>query len=98
MLNFITPEVIVKAASLVKQGKVPMPLAKNSTMMYAVSITLSRVGLQIIQENDGHDRVTKPGEFDPKRYQGAASFTFMHNHTGSHLDTFCSYLPRELVV
>jgi len=27
-------------------------------------------------------------ELRPKRYQGAASFTIMHNHTGSHLDTF----------
>ena len=35
-----------------------------------------------------------PGEFDPKRQQGAASFTFMHNHTGTHLDTF-GHIYRE---
>jgi kynurenine formamidase len=38
--------------------------------------------------------VAKAGEFDPKTYQGAASFTFMHNHTGSHLDTF-AHIYRE---
>jgi hypothetical protein len=57
-------------------------------------ITPARVGVQIIQERDGYDRVTKPGEFDPKRSQGAASFTFMHNHTGTHLDTF-AHVYRE---
>src|ERR1700730_6168760 len=34
------------------------------------------------------------GEFDPKRQQVAASFTFMHNHTGSHLDTL-GHIYRE---
>src|SRR6266705_1906473 len=57
-------------------------------------ITPVRFGVQVIQERDGYDRVTKPGEFDPKRNQGAASFTVMHNHTGSHLDTF-SHVYRE---
>ena len=57
-------------------------------------ITPTRIGIQIIQERDGYDRTAKSGEFDPKRGQGAASFTFMHNHTGSHLDTF-SHVYRE---
>ena len=57
-------------------------------------ITPTRIGIQIIQERDGYDRTTKAGEFDPKRNQGAASFTFMHNHTGSHLDAF-SHVYRE---
>ena len=58
-------------------------------------ITPTRIGIQIIQERDGYDRTAgKTGEFDPKRGQGAASFTFMHNHTGSHLDTF-SHVYRE---
>ena len=57
-------------------------------------ITPARVGVQVTNEGDGYDRVTKPGEFDPKRMQGAASFTFMHNHTGTHLDTF-SHIYRE---
>jgi len=50
--------------------------------------------VQVTQERDGYDRVTKPGEFDPKKRQGAASYTFMHNHTGTHLDTF-SHVYRE---
>src|SRR6266545_7319324 len=49
------------------------------------------MGIQIMQDRDGYDRAGTP---DPKRYQGAASFTFMHNHTGSHLDTF-AHIYRE---
>lgn len=93
MLNFITPEMIIKAAGLIKQGKV-YPLAEEMHSDVARVITPARVGVQIIQERDGYDRVTKPGEFDPKRSQGAASFTFMHNHTGTHLDTF-AHVYRE---
>jgi kynurenine formamidase len=47
-----------------------------------------------VQERDGYDRVTKPGEFDPKRTQVGASYTFIHNHTGTHLDTF-AHIYRE---
>jgi kynurenine formamidase len=93
MLNFITPEMIVKAAGLIKQGKV-YALGEELHSDVARVITPARMGVQIIQERDGYDRVTKPGEFDPKTYQGAASFTFMHNHTGSHLDTF-AHIYRE---
>lgn len=93
MANFITPEMIVKAAGLVKQGKV-YALGEELYNDVPRVITPARVGIQIIQENDGYDRVAKAGEFDPKTYQGAASFTFMHNHTGSHLDTF-SHIYRE---
>lgn len=93
MANFITPEMIVKAAGLVKQGKV-YALGEELYNDVPRVITPARVGMQIIQENDGYDRVAKAGEFDPKTYQGAASFTFMHNHTGSHLDTF-SHIYRE---
>jgi kynurenine formamidase len=93
MLNFITPEMIVKAAGLIKQGKV-YALGEEMHSDVARVITPARMGVQIIQERDGYDRVTQPGEFDPKRYQGAASFTFMHNHTGSHLDTF-AHIYRE---
>jgi hypothetical protein len=57
-------------------------------------ITPVRFGPQILQERDGYDRVTRPGEFDPKQRQGAASYTIMHNHTGSHLDTF-AHVYRE---
>ena len=93
MLNFITPEMIAKAAGLIKQGKV-YPLGEEMHSDVARVITPARVGVQIIQERDGFDRVTRPGEFDPKRSQGAASFTFMHNHTGTHLDTF-AHVFRE---
>lgn len=93
MLNFITPEMIVKAAGLIKQGKV-YALAEEIHSDVPRVITPARVGVQIIQERDGYDRVTKAGEFDPKRGQGAASFTFMHNHTGTHLDTF-AHVYRE---
>ena len=58
------------------------------------AITPSRFGVQIIQENDGYDRATQAGQFDPKRQQGAASFTVMHNHVGTHLDTF-AHIYRE---
>lgn len=93
MLNFITPEMIVKAAGLIKQGKV-YPLAEELHSDVPRVITPARIGVQIIQERDGYDRVSKAGEFDPKRAQGAASFTFMHNHTGTHLDTF-AHVYRE---
>jgi kynurenine formamidase len=94
MLNFITPEMIVKAAGLVKQGKV-YALGEELHSDVPRVITPARVGVQIIQENDGYDRAAKQeSDFDPKRYQGAASFTFMHNHTGSHLDTF-AHIYRE---
>ena len=93
MLNFITPELIVQAAGLVKQGKV-YPLGEEMHNDLPRAITPSRAGVQIIQENDGYDRVTQPGQFDPKRQQGAASFTIMHNHVGTHLDTF-AHIYRE---
>src|SRR5215510_3207893 len=93
MLNVITPEMVVKATGLVKQGKV-YALGEELHNDVPRIITPTRIGIQIIQERDGYDRTTKAGEFDPKRGQGAASFTFIHNHTGSHLDTF-SHVYRE---
>ena len=94
MINVITPEMIVKAAGLIKQGKV-YALGRGDAQRCAPrSLPQRAIGIQIIQERDGYDRITKPGEFDPKRGQGAASFTFMHNHTGTHLDTF-SHVYRE---
>src|SRR5215468_12101076 len=93
MLNVITPETIVKAVGFVKQGKV-YALGEELHNDVPRIITPTRIGIQIMQERDGYDRATKAGEFDPKRGQGAASFTFMHNHTGSHLDTF-SHVYRE---
>src|SRR5262245_11229643 len=87
MLNYITPEMVVQSAALVKKGKV-YALGEELTSDVPRVITPARVGIQVIQENDGWDRVAaKSGEFDTKRYQVGASFTFMHNHTGSHLDT-----------
>src|SRR5215831_4329272 len=93
MLNVITPEMVVKATGLVKQGKV-YALGEELHNDVPRIIIPTRIGIQIIQERDGYDRTTKAGEFDLKRGQGAASFTFMHNHTGSHLDTF-SHVYRE---
>jgi kynurenine formamidase len=93
MLNYITPEMIVNAARLVRRGKV-YALGEELHSDVPRVITPARVGVQIIQENDGYDRTAKPGEFDPTTYQGAASFTFMHNHTGSHLDTL-AHIYRE---
>ena len=94
MLNYITPDMIVKAAGLVKQGKV-YPLGEELHADVPRVITPARVGIQVIQERDGYDRIAaKSGDFDAKRYQGAASFTFMHNHTGTHLDTF-AHIYRE---
>src|SRR5262249_31003795 len=93
MLNFITPEMIVKAAELVKQGKV-YPLGEEMHGDLPRAITPSRFGVQVIIENDGYDRVTQPGQFDPKRNQGAASYTIMHNHVGTHLDTL-AHIYRE---
>jgi hypothetical protein len=94
MLNFITPEMIVKAAGLIKHGKV-YPLGEELHSDVPRVITPARVGVQVIQENDGYDRTVKqPSDFDPKRFQVGASFTFMHNHTGTHLDTF-AHVYRE---
>jgi len=94
MLNYITPEMVAQAALLVKKGKV-YALGEELTSDVPRVITPARIGIQIIQENDGYDRVAaKSGEFDAKRQQGAASFTFMHNHTGSHLDTL-GHIYRE---
>jgi len=94
MLNYITPEMIVKAASLVKTGKA-YALGEELHGDVARVVRPARFGVQVIQELDGYDRVAATtGSFDPKRYQGAASFTVMHNHTGSHLDTF-AHIYRE---
>jgi Putative cyclase len=94
MLNYITPDMILKAASLVKQGKV-YALGEELNADVPRVITPARVGMQVILENDGYDRVAaRSGEFDAKRQQGAASFTFMHNHTGTHLDTL-GHIYRE---
>ena len=94
MLNVITPEMITQAAGLVKQGKV-YALGEELHGDVARVVRPSRFGVQVIQELDGYDRVAATsGNFDPKRYQGAASFTVMHNHTGSHLDTF-AHIYRE---
>src|ERR1700736_5725074 len=79
---------------ILKRGKV-YALGEELTSDVPRVITPARIGIQVIQENDGYDRVAaKSGEFDPKRQQGAASFTFMHNHTGSHLDTL-GHIYRE---
>ena len=72
MLNAITPEMIVKAAGLIKQGKV-YPLGEEMYNDLPRYITPVRFGVQVMQERDGYDRVTRPGEFDPKKWQGAAS-------------------------
>jgi kynurenine formamidase len=94
MLNYITPEMIVNAARLVKQGKV-YALGEEIHSDVARVITPARFGPQVIQERDGYDRVRKnPEDFDPKTSQGAASYTFMHNHTGTHLDTL-AHIYRE---
>src|SRR5207249_10715913 len=69
MLNVITPEMVVKATGLVKQGKV-YPLGEELHNDVVRIITPARIGLQIIQESDGYDRTAaKSGEFDPKRFQ-----------------------------
>src|SRR5712692_6563043 len=93
MLNYLTPDLIMKAAGLVKQGKV-YALGEEMHSDLPRAITPSRFGVQVVQENDGYDRVTQAGQFDPKRSQGAASFTIMHNHVGTHLDTF-AHIYRE---
>jgi kynurenine formamidase len=93
MLNYITPEIIVNAAKLVKQGKV-YALGEEIYNDVPRFINPTRFGPQIILDNDGYDRVSKPGEFDPKRYQVGQTFTVMQNHTGSHLDTF-AHIYRE---
>src|SRR5437763_15108452 len=54
MPNFITPELIVKAAALVKQGTV-YALGEEMHSDLPRAITPSRAGVQIIQENDGYD-------------------------------------------
>src|SRR5262245_66614468 len=93
MLNAITPEMIIKAAGLIKQGKV-YPLGEEMYNDLPRFITPNRFGVQIVNEADGYDRATQPGQFDPKRNQGAASYTIMHNHVGTHLDTL-GHIYRE---
>src|SRR5438477_12587331 len=55
MLNYISPEMIIKAAGLVKQGKV-YPLGEELHSDVPRVITPARVGIQVIQEVDGYDR------------------------------------------
>ena len=62
--------------------------------MCRASITPSRFGVQIIQEHDGYDRVDAARPIRSQAQQGAASFTLMHNHIGTHLDTF-AHIFRE---
>ena len=94
MLNVITPAMVVQAAGLVKQGKV-YHLGEELHADVARVVRPARFGVQVINEADGYDRAAATtGAFDPKQYQGAASFTVMHNHTGSHLDTF-AHIYRE---
>jgi kynurenine formamidase len=94
MLNYITPESIVNAAKLITRGKV-YALGEEITNDVARVITPVRFGPQVLQERDGYDRVRRTSEeFDPKTSQGAASYLFMHAHTGSHLDTF-AHIYRE---
>jgi hypothetical protein len=90
MLNYITQDMIVKAAGLVKQGKV-YELGEELHADVPRVITPQRMGIQIMQDRDGYDRVAaQSGAFDPKRYQVGASFTFMHNHTGAAVRLLCS--------
>ena len=56
MLNYITPDMVLKAAALVKQGKVYAPGEELNADVPRV-ITPARVGMQVILENDGYDRV-----------------------------------------
>ena len=58
MLNLITPEIIVNAAKLVKQGKV-YALGEEIHNDVPRVITPVRFGPQIIQERDGYDRLRK---------------------------------------
>src|SRR5947207_6516360 len=51
MLNAITPEMIVKAAGLIKQGKV-YPLGEEVHGDVARFITPARFGVQVLQERD----------------------------------------------
>src|SRR6516225_3460024 len=69
MLNYITPEMVVQAAALVKKGKV-YALGEELNADVPRVITPARIGIQVIQEADGYDRVAaKSGEFDAKRFQ-----------------------------
>src|SRR5438132_11717185 len=78
MINAITPEMIVKAAGLIKQGKV-YPLGEDMHSDVPRVITPARFGVQVVQERDGYERVTKPGEFDPTTRQAAACLSILHN-------------------
>src|SRR5207253_9974405 len=70
MLNVISPEMIARAAGLVKQGKV-YALGEELHGDVARVVRPARFGVQVIQELDGYDRVAATsGNFDPKHYQG----------------------------
>src|SRR5437899_12252171 len=72
MLNYITPEMIVKAASLVKTGKA-YALGEELHGDVARVVRPARFGVQVIQELDGYDRVAaRTGAFDRKRYRRPA--------------------------
>src|SRR5437867_7240103 len=58
MLNVITPEMIVKAVGLVKQGKV-YALGEELHNDVPRIITPTRIGIQIMQERDGYDRTVE---------------------------------------
>src|SRR5437016_10021247 len=59
MLNAITPEMIVKAAGLVKQGKV-YALGEELHADVPRVITPQRMGIQIMQDRDGYDPRASP--------------------------------------
>ena len=98
MLNFITPEMIIKAAGLVKQGKV-YALGEELHSDVPRVITPARVGVQIIQENDGYDRVAKQqSDFDPETVSGSRQLHLHaqpYRHPSGHL---CPYLPGKQFV
>ena len=74
MLNYITPEMIVKAASLVKTGKA-YALGEELHGDVARVVRPARFGVQVIQELDGYDRTASRGRGAQQRVSDAA-----HDH------------------
>ena len=98
MLNYITPEMVAQAAALVKRGKV-YALGEELTNDVPRVITPARVGIQIIQENDGYDRVG--GQVGRVRPEAPAGCRQLHLHAQPYRHApghVRAYLSREFAI
>ena len=86
-LNLLTPEILVKAAGLVKRGKV-----------YSLSVPLEAEGPQWPMRHKTW-RVTtyRHAPADSHERSGADDVVTMHSHSGTHMDALCHIWYDDLL-